>query len=178
MASNKEPKDGKIRQIKLNLFPGREDYGPYQPRTSGRCVTAGASGGLGRSAPEEDGHTIQPRDLRPGMVVWNPYGGYRGRAVVASEPRERADGAVEFDTEDGRTGVFRPQFRLHLDTAATERLKNERSARAVEADPGHAMPGVTRDGRAARAAITDGRVTSLGEPKTGKAAADLQKEPG
>jgi len=27
MADSKEPKDGKIRQIKLNLFPKREDYG-------------------------------------------------------------------------------------------------------------------------------------------------------
>ncbi len=31
MADSTEPKDGKIRQIKLNLFPKREDYGVARP---------------------------------------------------------------------------------------------------------------------------------------------------
>jgi hypothetical protein len=73
-------------------------------------------------------HSIHARDVRPGMVVWNPYGGTRGRAEVTSEPRQRPDGAVEFDTADGRTGVFRPHFRLHVDRPATERLAAERAA--------------------------------------------------
>jgi len=73
------------------------------------------------------GYSIDARDVRPGMVDWNPYGGRRGRVVVASEPRERPDGAVEFDAADGRTGIFRPQFGLHYDRAATERLAAERN---------------------------------------------------
>ncbi len=75
-------------------------------------------------------HSIRARDVRPGMVIWNPYGGARGRALVASEPRERPDGAIEFDTADGRTGIFRPHFRLHFDRSATERLAED------ETDPG------------------------------------------
>jgi len=66
--------------------------------------------------------TVRARDVRPGMVVWNPYGGARGRAQVAGEPRERPDGAIEFDTADGRTALFRPGFRLYLDTEATAQL--------------------------------------------------------
>jgi hypothetical protein len=72
------------------------------------------------------GHTIHARDVRPGMVVRNPYGGARGRFLVASEPRPRPDGMVEVDTGDGRTGRFRPQFRLYFDRAETERLAAER----------------------------------------------------
>ncbi len=139
-------------------------------------------------------HSIRARDVRPGMVVWNPYGGARGRALVASEPRERPDGAVEFDTADGRTGVFRPHFRLHFDRAATERLAAERDAerqppagtppgiaepgmdteperQAAETGPGRTEIGVTADGRDAQTLTTTGPITSLSEPKTGKAAA-------
>jgi hypothetical protein len=77
--------------------------------------------------------SVRPRDVRPGMVVWNPYGGARGRAQVASEPRERPDGAIEFDTADGRTALFRPGFRaLYLDTEATAQL-----SAGPEAGSGH-----------------------------------------
>src|SRR5260370_38191258 len=89
---------------------------------------AGTGDSQDRSTRENQDHSIHARDVRPGMVVWNPYGGARGRALVASEPRERPDGVVEFDTADGRTGVFRPHFRLHFDRAATERLAAERDA--------------------------------------------------
>jgi hypothetical protein len=80
-----------------------------------------------RETGEGQTHSIHARDVRPGMVVRNPYGGARGRFVVASEPRPRPDGAVEFDTGDGRMGVFRPQFRLYFDRAETERLAAERN---------------------------------------------------
>jgi hypothetical protein len=76
---------------------------------------------------------IRACDVRPGMVVWNPYGGARGRAQVASEPRERPDGAIEFDTADGRTAVFSPGFRaLHLDTEATAQLSAELGAHPIQ----------------------------------------------
>ncbi len=136
-------------------------------------------------------HCIRPGDVRPGMVVQNPYGGAHGRAVVASEPRERPDGTIEFDTEDGRTGVFRPHFRLYLDRAATERLANQRDTQppdasantprttelgrttgpqaTSEAEPRRTMPGVTGDIKDAQAVSTDGPVTGLGEPRTDKA---------
>jgi len=46
---------------------------------------------------------------------------------------------------------------LYLGMTATERLKKKRTARAaVEADPGCAMLGVTRDGGAVHAVTTDG----------------------
>jgi hypothetical protein len=80
-----------------------------------------------RETGEGQTRSIHARDVRPGMVVRNPYGGARGRFLVASEPRPRPDGAVEFDTGDGRTGVFRPQFRLYFDRAETERLAAERN---------------------------------------------------
>lgn len=102
--------------------------------------------------------SIHARDVRPGMVVWNPYGGARGQAVVASQPRERPDGAIEFDTTDGRTGVYRPHFRLHFDRTATQRLAAQRDAerqsqagRPPEADPERIETGVTSDGRDAQA---------------------------
>ncbi len=71
--------------------------------------------------PEQGSHRIDARDVQPGDLIWNPYGGPRGHAEVASEARERPDGTVEFDCADGRTGHFRPQFRLRLDRAAMER---------------------------------------------------------
>jgi len=139
-----------------------------------------------------DDRSIRPGEVRPGMVVRNPYGGAHGRAVVASEPRERPDGTIEFDTEDGRTGVFRPHFRLHLDRAATGRLAQQRDTQrpdappntprttelgrttgpqaASEAEPGgRTMLGVTGDGKDAQTVTTDGPVTGLGEPRTDKA---------
>lgn len=63
-------------------------------------------------------------------MTWSgiPLGGPRGRAEVASEVRELADGTVEFDAADGRTGHFRPQFRLRLDREAVERRDAEREA--------------------------------------------------
>src|SRR6266542_5993398 len=71
--------------------------------------------------PEQESRGIAARDVQPGMIVWNPYGGARGRAEVASEARERPDGTIEFDCADGRTGHFRPQFRLRLDREAMDR---------------------------------------------------------
>jgi len=75
---------------------------------------------------EQNPHGIDARDVRPGDMIWNPYGGARGHAEVASEPRERPDGTIEFDCADGRTGHFRPQFRLRLNRAAMERRDAER----------------------------------------------------
>jgi hypothetical protein len=79
-----------------------------------------------RETGDTPDRSIHASDVRPGMVVRNPYGGARGRFLVASEPRPRPDGTVEFDTADGRTGRFRPQFRLYFDRAETERLAAER----------------------------------------------------
>jgi hypothetical protein len=45
------------------------------------------------SYPEQESHSIDARDVRPGDVVWNAYGGSRGRAEVTSEARERTDGS-------------------------------------------------------------------------------------
>ena len=77
---------------------------------------------------EAEREHIEARDVRPGDMIWNPYGGARGHAEVASERRERPDGTVEFDCADGRTGHFRPQFRLRLDRAAMERRDAEMEA--------------------------------------------------
>lgn len=77
-----------------------------------------------------ESHGINASDVKPGMIVWNAYGGSRGRLEVASEVRERADGNVEFDVADGRTGLFRPGFRLRLDRAAMERAAADREAAA------------------------------------------------
>ena len=77
---------------------------------------------------EPEREHVEARDVRPGMVVWNAYGGVRGRAEVTSEARERPDGTIEFDCADGRTGHFRPQFRLRLDRAAMARRDAEREA--------------------------------------------------
>ncbi len=77
---------------------------------------------------EAEREHIEAGDVRPGDMIWNPYGGARGHAEVASEPRERPDGTVEFDCADGRTGHFRPQFRLRLDRAAMERRDAEMEA--------------------------------------------------
>jgi hypothetical protein len=121
--------------------------------------------------------SISARDVRPGMVVWNPYGGARGRALVASDPRERPDGAIEFDTADGRTGVYRPRFRLHFDRAATERLATGQDAERQSGQERLPETGTERievraagDGAKAQAVTTGGRVTGLGAPGTGKSA--------
>ena len=89
--------------------------------------------------------SVRPRDVRPGMVVWNPYGGARGRARVASEPRERPDGAIEFDTADGRTALFSPGFRaLYLDTEATAQLSaGPEVGTAHHERPGQVQPHLT-----------------------------------
>ena len=108
--------------------------------------------------PEQESRGIDARDVRPGMLVWNPYGGDRGYAVVTSEPRGRPDGTIEFDVADGRTGHFFPQSRLRL-------------IRDAKTGPERAEVAVTGDGRDTQAVTTDGRITSLSEPKTGKAAA-------
>jgi hypothetical protein len=50
---------------------------------------------------EHEREHIAARDVRPGDVVWNAYGGARGRAEVTSEARERTDGTIEFDCADG-----------------------------------------------------------------------------
>jgi hypothetical protein len=135
-------------------------------------------------------HSIHARDVQPGMVVWNPYGGARGRAEVASEPRRRPDGTIEFDTADGRTGVFRPDFHLHVDRSATERLAAERAAQRTgspgtlphaagrdrddgswaqnEAGPERIESGTTGDSTHAPTVITYGPAS---EPRTGEAAA-------
>ena len=81
-----------------------------------------------RDYPEQEDRGIAARDVKPGDVIWNPYGGARGRAEVASEVRWLPDGTVEFDAADGRTGRFRPQFRLRLDTGAMARRDAEREA--------------------------------------------------
>jgi hypothetical protein len=78
-----------------------------------------------REAEEERPRSVAACDIKPGMIVWNPYGGSRGRLVAASEVRERPDGTVEFDAADGRTGHFRPQFRLRPDWPAMDRAKTE-----------------------------------------------------
>lgn len=79
---------------------------------------------------KEGTRTVAARDVQPGMIVWNPYGGRRGRIIVASEPRELPDGTVEFDAADGRTGHFRPVFELLLDPAAMDRAQAGRDAEA------------------------------------------------
>jgi len=79
-------------------------------------------------------HGICARDVRPGMIVRNPYGGARGRGEVVGEPRQGPDGTIEFDLADGRTGRFRPGFRLDLDTAAPEPTQAEREADSAPAE--------------------------------------------
>ena len=76
--------------------------------------------------PEQESHSIEASAVRPGDLIWNPYGGARGHAEVASEPRQRPDGSVEFDCADGRTGRFRPQFRLRLNRGAMDSRDAER----------------------------------------------------
>ena len=66
----------------------------------------------------EDQREARPRriaaqDVQPGMHIWNPYGGARGFAEVASAARTVGD-HVEFDTADGRVAKFRPGFELSL----------------------------------------------------------------
>jgi hypothetical protein len=78
--------------------------------------------------PEQEDRSIAAGDLKPGDIAWNPYGGARGRCEVASEVRELPDGTIEFDAAYGRTGHFRPQFRLRLDRAAMRRRDAEREA--------------------------------------------------
>ena len=80
--------------------------------------------------PEQGSHRIDACDVQPGDLIWNPYGGARGRAEVTSEARERPDGTIEFDCADGRTGHFRPQFRLRLDREAMDRRDAEKEAGA------------------------------------------------
>ncbi len=79
---------------------------------------------------EQEPRGIDAGDVRPGDIVWNPYGGARGRAEVTTEARERPDGTIEFDCADGRTGHFRPQFRLRLDREAMDRRDAAREAGA------------------------------------------------
>jgi hypothetical protein len=55
---------------------------------------------------EAEREHIEARDVRPGDVIWNPYGGARGHAEVASEARERPDGTIEFDCADGPDRAF------------------------------------------------------------------------
>jgi hypothetical protein len=74
-------------------------------------MTAGGAAGPARERP---GHYINPGEVQPGMFVRNPYGGRRGLAEAASEPRVREDGIVEIDMVDGRTGRFHPDFPLQL----------------------------------------------------------------
>jgi hypothetical protein len=126
--------------------------------------------------PGDSHHHIHARDVRPGMVVWNPYGGARGQAEVASEPRRRPDGAIEFDTTDGRTGVFRPHFRLHFDRSATERLAAERAAQhpatgswaQSQTGPERFESGTTGDSSHALTVTPRGPAS---EPRAGEAAA-------
>jgi hypothetical protein len=82
--------------------------------------------------PEQEPRGIDARDVRPGDMIWNPYGGPRGHAEVTSEPRERPDGTIEFDCADGRTGHFGPQFRLRLDRAAMARRDADAQRSAAE----------------------------------------------
>ena len=79
---------------------------------------------------EQGSRSVEASAVRPGDRIWNPYGGPQGYAVVASEPRTRPDGTVEFDVTDGRTGHFRPQFRLRLNRSAMEQRDAEREAEA------------------------------------------------
>jgi hypothetical protein len=59
---------------------------------------------------------MRPQDARPGMVVLDMAGRSADRRLeVLSEPRERADGAVEFFSTAGRS-VFRPDASLVLDS--------------------------------------------------------------
>jgi len=95
------------------------------------------------------------------MAVWNPYGGARGRAQVASAPRERPDGAIEFDTADGRTAVFSPGFRaLYLDTEATAQLHADPEVGSAD----HERPGQVQEHLAGPRSIPTG--TQKGSPMT------------
>lgn len=62
---------------------------------------------------------IAAQDVQPGMHIWNPYGGHRGYAEVASAARTVGD-HVEFDTMDGRVGRYRPGYELHLNWPAID----------------------------------------------------------
>jgi hypothetical protein len=75
--------------------------------------------------PEQESHSVAARDVQAGQILWNPHGGSCGRMEVASDARERADGAIEFDLADGRTGLFSPRFSLQLDRPAMERAREE-----------------------------------------------------
>ena len=58
---------------------------------------------------------MRPQDARPGMVVLDMFGrGADRRLEVLSQPRELADGSVEFYSTAGRS-VFRPGTSLVLD---------------------------------------------------------------
>jgi len=136
--------------------------------------------------PEQESRGIDARDVRPGDVIWNPHGGFRGRAEVTSEPRERPDGTVEFDCADGRTGHFFPQFRLRLDREAMARRDAERDAAAAGRDmPGHEVPGgpaeVVREYRdaggslrAAELEAPDGARFTVSQPRGNVSGADPQ----
>lgn len=59
---------------------------------------------------------MKPQDARPGMVVLDMFSsGADRRLEVLSQPRERADGSVEFFSSAGHS-VFRPDTSLVLDS--------------------------------------------------------------
>jgi hypothetical protein len=62
---------------------------------------------------------IAAKDVEPGMHIWNPYGGSRGYAKVASAARD-VGGHIEFDTTDGRTGRYRASSVLYLNWPAMD----------------------------------------------------------
>jgi hypothetical protein len=74
----------------------------------------------GELAKAQRPRDVQAADVEPGMMLWNPYGGDRGRFTAASAARVMPDGSVEVETEDGRTGKFRAGFRLVIDWHAID----------------------------------------------------------
>jgi hypothetical protein len=86
--------------------------------------------------------SIRAVDVRPGMIVWNPQGGRRGRMEVSGEVRQLPDGTVQFDLADGRTGHFTTSFPLRLDRAAMARAAqagSEPEPAAAQCRPGDGM---------------------------------------
>jgi superfamily II DNA or RNA helicase/tetratricopeptide (TPR) repeat protein len=106
--------------------------------------------------PESDSRwqRIHAQDVKPGMVVRNPYGGSRGRGIVASEARQMPGETVEFDVEDGRTGRFRRHFELGYDHHATRQLAVERADPQASTET---QRSITREPAAKHSATADWR---------------------
>jgi tetratricopeptide (TPR) repeat protein len=103
-------------------------------------TAASPTASTARPEPGSRWQRIHAENVQPAMVVRNPYGGSRGRGVVASEVRQMPNGTVEFEVEDGRTGRFRRHFELDYDHHATQQLATERATTKTAATAADTQP--------------------------------------